>query len=85
MFRIKYAIYLTVIIGLILYSCAPKLVVEDTWPDGTPQKSVQKIKKTGHLLEYSYYADGQLEYQASYFNGKLDGPASHWGEDGKVF
>ena len=32
--------------------------------------------------EYSYYPNGQQEYAALYFNGKLDGLSLHWSEDG---
>ena len=33
-------------------------------------------------IEESYYPNGQLEYNAEYLNGKLDGISKHWSEDG---
>ena len=33
-------------------------------------------------VEYSYYANGKLEFSAEYVNGKLDGLSKHWSEMG---
>ena len=33
-------------------------------------------------IERSYYPDGKLEYEAEFFNGKLDGTSRVWDENG---
>ena len=33
-------------------------------------------------IEQSYFANGQLEYEAEFYNGKLDGVIRVWNEDG---
>ena len=37
---------------------------------------------TAVYTEFSYYPNGQQEYAALYFIGKLDGLSLHWSEDG---
>ena len=46
-----------------------------------PVIEVQK-KDPLHTIEYSYHANSQIEYEASYYNGQLDGTAKHWDENG---
>ena len=36
-------------------------------------------------IESSYYQNGNLEYEAEYINGKLDGTSRVWSEDGSLF
>ena len=35
-------------------------------------------------IESSYYQNGNLEYEAEYINGKLDGTSRFWSEDGSL-
>ncbi|NQU66695.1 MAG: hypothetical protein HQ510_02010 [Candidatus Marinimicrobia bacterium] len=68
---------------LFFFSCTHRPEVTDEWPDGTPQRS-EKILKSGHSVEYSYYPNGKLEFKATYFNDMLDGKSEYWDENGHL-
>ena len=40
-------------------------------------KSYQEVS-----MDHSYYQNGNLEYEAEYINGKLDGLSRYWSENG---
>lgn len=67
----------------IFLSCLNRPEVIDTWPDGTRQRS-EKLLKSGHRIEYSYYPNGKIEFKATYLNDKLDGISEYWDESGNL-
>ena len=48
-------------------------------PGNEPNPSIQKE------VERSYFSNGNLEYEAEFVNGKLDGTGKVWLEDGTLF
>ena len=48
-------------------------------PANEPNPSTQK------KVERSYFSNGNLEYEAEFVNGKLDGTSKVWLEDGTLF
>ena len=49
---------------------------------GIRSKASNPVKKD---VERSYYQNGNLEYEAEFVNGKLDGISKVWLEDGTLF
>ena len=47
------------------------------------ERSTPQISSKKHT-EYSYFANGQLEYEAEYLNGKLDGMSRNWSINGEL-
>ncbi len=72
-----------ILIVFLLTGCATKKTVVETWPDGKPGKVVEKIDQS-RTVEYSYYPNGQLEYEVHYFNQMLDGPTRYWDDKGNL-
>ena len=48
-------------------------------PENDPNPSTQK------KVERSYFSNGNLEYEAEFVNGKLDGTIKVWLEDGTLY
>ena len=48
-------------------------------PENDPNPSTQK------KMERSYFSNGNLEYEAEFVNGKLDGTSKVWLEDGTLY
>ena len=48
-------------------------------PGNEPNPSIQKE------VERSYFSNGNLEYEAEFVNGKLDGVSKVWLEDGTLY
>ena len=48
-------------------------------PENDPNPSTQK------KVERSYFSNGNLEYEAEFVNGKLDGTSKVWLEDGTLY
>ena len=48
-------------------------------PENDPTPSIQK------KVERSYFSNGNLEYEAEFVNGKLDGTSKVWLEDGTLY
>ena len=48
-------------------------------PENDPNLSTQK------KVEQSYFSNGNLEYEAEFVNGKLDGISKVWLEDGTLY
>ena len=48
-------------------------------PENNPNSSTQK------KVERSYFSNGNLEYEAEFVNGKLDGTSKVWLEDGTLY
>ena len=49
---------------------------------GIRSKASNPVKKD---VERSYYQNGNLEYEAEFINGKLDGTNRVWSEDGALY
>ena len=49
---------------------------------GIRSKASNPVKKD---VERSYYQNGNLEYEAEFVNGKLDGTSRVWSEDGNLY
>ena len=49
---------------------------------GIRSKASNPVKKD---VERSYYQNGNLEYEAEFINGKLDGTSRVWSEDGNLY
>ncbi len=51
---------------------------------GCSQFQNGEVDPIEYKFERSYYEDGQLEYEASYLHGKLDGTSKVWYPDGNL-
>ena len=49
------------------------------YPENGPNPSTQK------KVEQSYFSNGNLEYEAEFVNGKLDGTSKVWLKDGTLY
>ena len=57
------------------------VLVTGCLPLGIKNKLSSPQKK---YVEYSYYQNGNLEYEAEYLNDKLDGTSRVWSEEGNL-
>ncbi len=80
--------YMAVGTAIFTVNCSINIPHGDTPNDGKPGEKDQVITSKASLPQYtterSKYPNGQLEYEASYRNGKLDGTAKHWDENGNL-
>ncbi|NOZ09323.1 MAG: toxin-antitoxin system YwqK family antitoxin [FCB group bacterium] len=71
-----------------MVNCSVRIPHKEVHPDKKSESSDRVVISTAKLPQYtierSKYPNGQLEYEASYRNGKLDGTAKHWDEDGNL-
>ncbi len=83
--KINYIVgFMVLLFSYCAHTNPSKKAAPEEYPKALDRNNEFRTKLPKYTIERHEYSNGQLEYEASYRKGKLDGVAKHWDENGNL-